>query len=396
MKEEFKTPDLAKLGKWFSAARMGRYAGAPDPAALYVWDARLQKAFLEDISYVEVLLRNFISERLAADCEREEGNRAWYDHPERYGMNEGTRSSIAKAKSRLAHAGKAITYDCMVAALTFDTWRFLLVRRHEPTVWRVLRDRRNGGMPYYPGTSRADFEKHVAIVYSLRNRCSHQEHLVRDDVGEEERALDFYAEAIDWVARKIDPEAAGWIRANSRVESVRRLRPPRAVAQSAKDERLPVVLRGAVPADAAAIVRLVRETICSVYPRYYPDAVVDTFLQLHDFDSISADVAKGKVVVAEAAGVIVGTGTFDGKHISRLFVSVELQGHGIGSSLLDRLEEEVSQNHDSAVVESSLPACSLYEHRGYRTVSHGRWEVSSGSISRSCLVWEVMEKYLRL
>ena len=66
MKEEFKAPDLAKLGKWFSVARVGRYAGAPDPAALYVWDARLQRAFLEDISCVEVLLRNFISERLAA------------------------------------------------------------------------------------------------------------------------------------------------------------------------------------------------------------------------------------------------------------------------------------------------------------------------------------------
>lgn len=220
-------PNLETLQRWFSVARMERYACATDSAALYEWDVRLQKAFLEDIAHIEVLLRNFIAERLAADCEREEGDRAWYDHPGRYGMNEGTCGSIAKAKSRLAHEGKAATYDRMVAALTFDTWRFLLVRRQEPTVWRALRDRRNGGMPNYPGTSRAEFEKRVAVVYALRNRCSHQEHLVRAEAREEKQELDSCADAIDWIARKIDPRAADWIQENSRVDSVRRMRPPR-------------------------------------------------------------------------------------------------------------------------------------------------------------------------
>lgn len=104
---------------------MARYADAPDSSALYVWDMRLQKAFLEDIAHVEVLLRNFIANRLATDCMREEGDRAWYDHPDRYGMNDGTRNSIAKAKSRLAHEGKVVTYDRVIAALTFDTWSYL-------------------------------------------------------------------------------------------------------------------------------------------------------------------------------------------------------------------------------------------------------------------------------
>ena len=80
-------------------------------------------------------------------------------------------------------------------------------------------------MPHHPGTSRAEFESRVASVYSLRNRCSHQEHLVRDDVGNESKLLDAYADAIDWIARKIDPEAADWIRSNSRVADVRAQRP---------------------------------------------------------------------------------------------------------------------------------------------------------------------------
>lgn len=111
MDDGFKTDDLGKLQQWFSVARMARYADTPDSSALYVWDMRLQKAFLEDIAHVEVLLRNFIANRLATDCMREEGDRAWYDHPDRYGMNDGTRNSIAKAKSRLAHEGKVVTYE---------------------------------------------------------------------------------------------------------------------------------------------------------------------------------------------------------------------------------------------------------------------------------------------
>lgn len=55
MDDGFKTDDLGKLQQWFFAARMARYAGAPDSSALYVWDMRLQKAFLEDIAHVEVL-----------------------------------------------------------------------------------------------------------------------------------------------------------------------------------------------------------------------------------------------------------------------------------------------------------------------------------------------------
>ena len=39
-------------------------------------------------------------------------------------------------------------------------------------------------------------------------------------------------------------------------------------------------------------------------------------------------------------------------------------------------------------LEASLPACLLYEHRGYRTICHGQWPVENGVI----LVYEIMEK----
>lgn len=132
---------------------------------------------------------------------------------------------MRRAKRRLSHEGTLADYDHVVATLSLDTWRFLLVRRLEPTVWRALRDKRNGGMPNYPGTSREGFEPHVATIYHLRNRCSHQEHLVLADEEEEKRQLDQYADALRWVAEKIDPEAEGWIRSVSRVDELRAARP---------------------------------------------------------------------------------------------------------------------------------------------------------------------------
>lgn len=211
---------------------MARYSAAPNPAALYAWDVRLQKAFLEDVEHVEVLLRNFIAERLAEDCLRRTGeggpeaaDRRWYDHPDLYNLNDKFVGSVRKAKSRLKRKHTPADYDHVVAALSLDTWRFLLVRRLEPTVWRALRAKENGGMPNYPGTSREDFESRVTTIYHLRNRCSHQEHLALADEDEERRQLDQYAGALAWVAEKIDPGAAEWIASVSRVADLRAERP---------------------------------------------------------------------------------------------------------------------------------------------------------------------------
>lgn len=237
MSETDKNPDITRLSSWFSEARMARYATAAGPAALYAWDVRLQKAFLEDVEHVEVLLRNFVAQRLAADCLRRTGkddpeaaDRRWYDHPDLYNLNDKFASSVRKAKSRLRREHTPTDYDHIVAALSLDTWRFLLVRRLEPTVWRALRAKENGGMPNYPGTSREGFEARVTTIYHLRNRCSHQEHLVLADEDEETRQLDQYAGALAWVAEKIDPEAAEWIASVSRVAMLRSERPENAEA----------------------------------------------------------------------------------------------------------------------------------------------------------------------
>ena len=87
---------------------------------------------------------------------------------------------------------------------------------------------------------------------------------------------------------------------------------------------------------------------------------------------------------------LVGTGSREDNHITRVFVLPEYQGRGYGRYILDRLEEAVAKNYDTVQLDASLPAARLYERRGYHTVEHQSEETASGCV----LVWDVMEKRL--
>lgn len=134
-----------------------------------------------------------------------------------------------------------------------------------------------------------------------------------------------------------------------------------------------------------------QETIRTVYPKYYPAEVVEFFLQLHSREHTQEGVESGNRGVLMVDGEIVGVGCADGNHITSVYVLPECQGRGYGSHILDCLEERIAQEHDIAVLDASLPATMLYEHRGYKTTGHGVLDVDNGVK----LVYEIMEKRLR-
>ena len=51
-----------------------------------------------------------------------------------------------------------------------------------------------------------------------------------------------------------------------------------------------------------------------------------------------------------------------------------------------------ASSSDEMVLDASLPAVFLYEHRGYKTVGHGIYELENDVK----LVYEVMEKNLKI
>lgn len=142
--------------------------------------------------------------------------------------------------------------------------------------------------------------------------------------------------------------------------------------------------------DVDQITALVQETIKTIYPKYYPKEVVALFGQLHCLENIRKDVEAGRVGILKAENEIVGTGCYQENHITRVFVKPSAQRQGYGSYIMQCLEDEIALQYETVNLEASLPACCLYEKRGYKTVKHDRWNVENGVV----LVYEIMEKRL--
>lgn len=141
-----------------------------------------------------------------------------------------------------------------------------------------------------------------------------------------------------------------------------------------------------------AIYNILHTAIRTVYPKYYPKEVVDFFCQHHSKEHILDGITSGNMGVLLDGNVIVGTGCFDSNHITGVYVLPFYQKQGCGTQIMNYLENEISQKHDIAILDASLPAACLYEHRGYKTVSHGVCELENDVK----LVYEIMEKKLRV
>lgn len=136
------------------------------------------------------------------------------------------------------------------------------------------------------------------------------------------------------------------------------------------------------------IYNILHTTIRTVYPKYYPQEVVDFFCQHHSKEHILEGIASGNMGVLVDKDTIIGTGCYDGNHITGVYVLPNYQKQGCGSKIMDCLEAEISKKYDTVILDASLAAVCLYEHRGYKTIGHGIYELENGVK----LVYEIMEK----
>lgn len=143
---------------------------------------------------------------------------------------------------------------------------------------------------------------------------------------------------------------------------------------------------------ADTIYHILHTTIKTVYPKYYPQEVADFFCRHHSKEHILDGIASGNMGVLKIANAIVGTGCFNENHITGLYVLPTYPKQGYGSYILRCLETEIIKNYDTAVLDASLPAVFVYEHRGYRTTGHGIVELNNNVK----LVYEIMEKNLKV
>lgn len=53
------------------------------------------------------------------------------------------------------------------------------------------------------------------------------------------------------------------------------------------------------------------------------------------------------------------------------------QNQGYESHIMRCFETEIAKMQDTAILDASLPAVYLYEHRGYKTVGHGTYALNN-------------------
>ena len=147
-------------------------------------------------------------------------------------------------------------------------------------------------------------------------------------------------------------------------------------------------LRSARTEDTAIVRNIAVYTINTIYPRYYPSGVVTFFTEHHSVKNITDDITSGCVYILYDAGIPVGTVTIKENEILRLFVLPEHQSRGFGKYMLDIAESMVFAEFDSVIVDSSLPAQTVYLRRGYKEFEYIQLVTPDGDV----LCYDRMEK----
>lgn len=132
-------------------------------------------------------------------------------------------------------------------------------------------------------------------------------------------------------------------------------------------------------ADLPALKALVHKTIATCYPAHYCVEAVRFFLDYHSEKAILQDAQRGRTVILDKAGRILGTGTLVEDEIKRVFVDPTLQQRGFGRWIMRQLEQTAARQGVGAVkLDASLPAKVFYDGLGYVTVEATFLPVENG------------------
>ncbi|WP_342318706.1 hypothetical protein [Corynebacterium mayonis] len=176
---------------------------------LYQWNAEMAGAVLEQISHLEVLLRQAIDTHMSSYINETQSGIPWVLLPP-CSTTQG--AAIEKVRERL-RARNQETRDQIVANLSFGFWSGWLGSKYEE-LWRQCLHK---AFPHSPGR-RADVAGIVEQIRKFRNRVAHHDSLLNV-------AIKFEMDAVFRLAEYISPDAAKWMRSVDRTQAVATRRP---------------------------------------------------------------------------------------------------------------------------------------------------------------------------
>ena len=155
-----------------------------------------------------------------------------------------------------------------------------------------------------------------------------------------------------------------------------------------------VTIRLASAQDNEAISRVHMAALRESCSSHYDDRQVEAWASKRTPEFYQRVLATQELFVAERAGEVVGFGQIDlesGTAVS-LYISPEAAGGGVGSAMLNHLEELVRQHGWRHVyLTASLNAVPFFEKRGYQRVRPFKHQVANDVY----LDWVDMKKPIR-
>ena len=129
-----------------------------------------------------------------------------------------------------------------------------------------------------------------------------------------------------------------------------------------------IEIRRATAQDAEAVREIVLRAVREVNARDYPASVIDR-LVLTLPERAAAKLEQWHAYVALVDGRVVGTGSLNGRTVSSVFVHPDHIGRGVGTKLMDAIENAAkNQSETTLEVQSSVTAYEFYAKRGFAVV----------------------------
>ncbi|HGF7372025.1 TPA: Abi family protein [Vibrio cholerae] len=172
---------------------------------LYLYNARLSKAFLFPLHILEVALRNRISNIFS-------------DYGDNWPMEQSFRSALSeeslKALDKAIDRAKTNKTEDIVATLTFDFWSNLFRSEYDRSFWQTHMK------TVLPNTTvtRKQFQPIVRDINELRNRIAHYEPIHLFNISEWHKKI---MDVLSW----IDTETYLWAKHYSTVNAILRTSP---------------------------------------------------------------------------------------------------------------------------------------------------------------------------
>ena|SRR3989344_4907192 len=136
-----------------------------------------------------------------------------------------------------------------------------------------------------------------------------------------------------------------------------------------KESTLDMRIRKLRKEDAIEVSNIIRRCLREVNSKDYPKKAITSLCDFFTPDLIIKNMSDRTMYVAVENDKVVGTASLKGDKVFTVFVNPDYHGRGIGSKLMDKVEELAKdKKYKILKVPSGHSSVKFYKHRGYREI----------------------------